>query len=341
MYDLITAVEDLIDILLKVIQGVLDTLFSLLGDALKAFRTLVTEPINIPVISWIYRQVAGHTLTMLDLFCLALAVPATLLYKLTFGVAHATPPFAEQQANDIVAALSDPATFPWPAIASKQASGSEGLLGSFPFPGSQALIPLAFLGLAFTDTWSDAIAYLKANRPPTNYTKDPAALYVSYSNIVFGLFARWLTAPFSLFATHGITTGETMQLSFWASGFLISAVNLVFTTAPKVGSPATGLAKFSIGYGVPLISTIGFFLTFLGIATTGVQIYEDATGKATYNAFQGIDNEVCMLPTALTALLEVKGEPAAEIAAAVLAAADFVFDLASGALGFTAALTSP
>lgn len=330
MYDIITAFEDLVDILLKVIQGVIDALISLTGGAIAGFQVMMNKPINIPVISWIYREVAHHPLTILDLFCLILAVPVTLLYKLTFGLPHATAPFTKQQADDIVATLSNPATFPWPAIACTGASNANLPVGSFPFPGSQILIPMSYVALAMADMWADAIAFLRKDksRLPTPYTKDGLALFVGGACIVCSLITHWLTAPFSLFPGSGNTTGEKMQLSFWGLGFSVVAIDLVFVGVALIAP------KCNLPYGVPVLSATGCLLTLMGLATTGVQIYESKGQEAEFNAFQGITNEITSLPTALTDLLLTEGDPESELAVAVLVGADWVFDLASGALNF-------
>lgn len=57
----------LINIIESIIVGVLDAL-----DA----------PIDIPVISWLYTKVSGNPLSILDLICLVVAIPTTIIYKI-------------------------------------------------------------------------------------------------------------------------------------------------------------------------------------------------------------------------------------------------------------------
>jgi hypothetical protein len=92
--------------------------------------------------------------------------------------------------------------------------------------------------------------------------------------------------------------------------------------------------KSDLLYGVPVLSATGCLLTLMGLATTGVQIYETKVHGAEFNVLQGIINEISSLPTALTDLLLTEGDPQSELAAAVLVGADWVFDLASGGLNF-------
>ncbi|MGO9935342.1 MAG: hypothetical protein ACLPV8_26490, partial [Steroidobacteraceae bacterium] len=138
MYDVINAIEKAVMSLLEVIESVVEVLLSFAGSALAGFQALLNQQIDIPVISWIYAKISDHPLTMLDLFCLVIALPMTLIYKLTFGLPNGTPPFTDASAKALVDQFSNPASFPWPAIASNSVSATQQLrrLGSFPFPGA-------------------------------------------------------------------------------------------------------------------------------------------------------------------------------------------------------------
>ncbi|KIJ50138.1 hypothetical protein M422DRAFT_245944 [Sphaerobolus stellatus SS14] len=65
---------------------------NLILSALNIFQTLVSDlaaalnaPINIPVISSVYKSVAGDDLSFMDLICLVGAIPATIGYKVVTG----------------------------------------------------------------------------------------------------------------------------------------------------------------------------------------------------------------------------------------------------------------
>ena len=160
IFDVINAIDKAVMLLLDLIESVVEALISLTGNALAGFQALLNKQIDIPVISWIYSEISDHPLTMLDLFCLTMAVPATLLYKLTFGLPDANPPFTDASAQAIVSQLSDPASFPWPAIASDQTVSARcKLLGDFPFPGAQFLMPGVSVFYALADALCDVTAY--------------------------------------------------------------------------------------------------------------------------------------------------------------------------------------
>jgi hypothetical protein len=330
VYDIITAIEDLVDIVLKVIQGVIDELLSLTGNALKGFQTLMNKQIDIPVISWIYKQISHHPLTILDLVSLALAVPATVLYKLTFGLPNATPPFTDQQTDQIVATFSDPSQFPWPAIASSGLTATPALVGSFPFEGAQVLIPNCFVFFTVADMAADGMAYIKAQTPAT-FAKAPAFFW-SIVKIIGALSTRWLTAPFPLFPTGGTTLPEKLQLAFWAAGFAPIAAGLVFA----MGSSGKAIPEFNALWGVPLISGIGTLLLLLGVAASGAQI----AYSPKINIFQAIQNVIAPLPIVLKFNLLTRGQPESAVALAILLGTDGVCDLGNGALGLVTAITT-
>jgi hypothetical protein len=182
MYDVINAIQKAVMCLLDVIESVVEVLLSLAGNALAGFQALLNKTIDIPVISWIYLKISDHPLTMLDLFCLTMAVPVTLIYKLTFGLPNATPPFTDEGAQTLIDEFSNPASFPWPAIASNGASPAAApkLLGSFPFGGAAILMPFIFGTYAICDVFTDLAAYGEMQKPPVaGEPPDPAATFLS------------------------------------------------------------------------------------------------------------------------------------------------------------------
>lgn len=269
MYDVIAAVQDAVMFLLDVIESVVEALISLAGNSLAGFQALFNKQIDIPVISWLYSEISGHPLTMLDLFCLVLAVPATLLYKLTFGLPDANPPFTDASAQAIVSQLSNPASFPWPAIASNQTvSAQRKLLGGFPFPGAQFLMPAVSVFYALADALCDLTAYqnLQITPFPEALPPDPVDSFLSQLNIITSMGSQWLTADYDIFASQS-SAAERMTLANWGLCFLPVATSLVFT----IGSSHRAIAEFNAKYGISLTCGIGLLLLAMGVATSVVQ----------------------------------------------------------------------
>ncbi|SEW44626.1 hypothetical protein SAMN05428988_5817 [Chitinophaga sp. YR573] len=88
--------SELITNLLGIIANLLiDTVGNIIGTVMDIIAALVagvvealTTPLDIPVISYIYNKFTGNDLTLLDLTCLIVSIPVTIIYKL---IKEATP----------------------------------------------------------------------------------------------------------------------------------------------------------------------------------------------------------------------------------------------------------
>ena len=88
--------KTLVDAALDGTKTAMDFFFKLGGEMLEEYLTIITRKIKIPIISTLWKTVItdGDELTLLDLFCLLGAVPATLAYKLMMfaKTGHIYPP---------------------------------------------------------------------------------------------------------------------------------------------------------------------------------------------------------------------------------------------------------
>ncbi len=90
--------------------------------------------IDIPVISWVYQQVTGDDLSLLDLSCLIAAIPVTICYKL---IANAAP-FPDNATTSALVSAPD-----WASI-QKIINNSPAMLTARPEgPAAEALAPAA------------------------------------------------------------------------------------------------------------------------------------------------------------------------------------------------------
>jgi len=73
--------------LLEIAKIVLTELFKLFNDFLEGIKEMLTSPLEIPVLSYIYKtQVTkGDDLSILDVACLVAAVPVTVVFKIATG----------------------------------------------------------------------------------------------------------------------------------------------------------------------------------------------------------------------------------------------------------------
>jgi hypothetical protein len=70
------------DLLLNTVENVLITAVDILEALAKGLLDAFTATISIPILSPLYKSITGNDLSMLDLACLIVAIPATLIYKL-------------------------------------------------------------------------------------------------------------------------------------------------------------------------------------------------------------------------------------------------------------------
>lgn len=76
------------DSLLKSVENVLLAAIDIFIALSQGSMDVLNATIDIPVISWLYKQITGNDLSLLDLICLVAAIPATIGYKL---IANAAP----------------------------------------------------------------------------------------------------------------------------------------------------------------------------------------------------------------------------------------------------------
>ncbi|QIX02072.1 hypothetical protein AMS68_007589 [Peltaster fructicola] len=100
---------DLLEDIIGVFQKLANTIIGSMGDFLLMITDSINTEIQIPVLSPLYRKLTGNELTVLDLACLLLAIPATIVYKIIYdGAAPASRPGgAEWKKKDMFKAELD------------------------------------------------------------------------------------------------------------------------------------------------------------------------------------------------------------------------------------------
>jgi len=72
----------LVDLILTTMENIAVTFLDIAADIVQGAMDLLDAPIDIPVISWLYGLITnGSKLSILDLVCLVVAIPSTLIYK--------------------------------------------------------------------------------------------------------------------------------------------------------------------------------------------------------------------------------------------------------------------
>ncbi|KAH8686166.1 hypothetical protein BGZ61DRAFT_533733 [Ilyonectria robusta] len=75
------------DLLLKTAKDVLVTVLDVFKLIVQEAFNMFDSPLNIPVLSQVYKLITGDELTIIDLVCLVSAIPATIIYKIICGKA--------------------------------------------------------------------------------------------------------------------------------------------------------------------------------------------------------------------------------------------------------------
>jgi hypothetical protein len=91
------------DLLLNTVENVLDETLHVLQVLAKDLLSTLQATISIPVISPLYKLVTGNDLSMLDLVCLVVAIPVTLIYKLVTNEA----PFPDNATSNALITAKD------------------------------------------------------------------------------------------------------------------------------------------------------------------------------------------------------------------------------------------
>jgi len=93
-----------VDVLLETAEHIVITVIDVFKDLVEGVLTAIDTPLNIPVISWLYKLITGgDELSFLDLVCLVVSIPATIIYKL---VENETP-FPNDATTDALINASD------------------------------------------------------------------------------------------------------------------------------------------------------------------------------------------------------------------------------------------
>lgn len=323
---LLTACQDIVQLVLLVIQDVIDAILTVAAAALQAGLQLLENEIHIPIISYLYQKITGSQLTILDLLCLIAAVPCTILYKIFFGGSDATAPFTSDQ----VAALpSTNLTWPWfassdssiqtpvPTAAPQDQGGLSGGLEALNICGM-------IIGLVTwtTDVAGDVLNLQNIGGEPPSKT---AMKIFGWSNLVSNVIQISIYLPWE---SELESTADRLALA--GSLFPFAACLADFTTLCAQGSQA----KFIASVGPGIIGVLGVVQLGIGIATA-VEMHKDGG----YNGYDETGAVLtCCSPLAKFGTYAAKGgDVAAVIAGVVMTVLDLADDLIVPILAYESA----
>ena len=285
------AAAEILSFVLDVIEDIAIALLDLVGGAITALQDTLNADIDIPIVSWLYKYVItgtvldpGDDLTILDLLCLIIAIPATILYKVLFGGASASPPFTSAQVSAITGS-----PIPWPNLSSAGA-------GSTPdptaiTPAQEALLAcgaLAYFLYAFCDMAIDG--YAAAQTGP-----DPLATFLSLAGIGLSIAIVGLTAPYNVLGKSegDWSEADKATVAYWAVSFAPVLLAIVFTIFSQAES------RF-----LPIVGPIA--LSIFGAGVLGVGVWttvEQALNSSYQNGWTVTGNIIAPIPASCAWLI--------------------------------------
>lgn len=242
-----------VDIVLQLINAAIDSMLDLMAGAAACLTAYLERQIDIPVISALYKLIFKDTLTMLDLICLILAVPTTIMYE----VLHDSAPFTSQQVTTI---LGTPIPWPWSGDFQAETAGPFAVLALAPTAYQGLLEVLATVtGAAYTacDVICD-LANIKGQESDGD-THDlvtgASALGIGFNLVAAIAGAPWYAPPPSQSPAAGYEQGT------FAAGMLPIIADTIFFTYRKK------LSRMQFQGGPWISMALGAVQTGMGIAT--------------------------------------------------------------------------
>ncbi|BCA53760.1 hypothetical protein W02_09000 [Nitrospira sp. KM1] len=286
------AAAEVITFVLDVIEDIAVALLDLIGEAITALQSVLNADIDVPIISWLYKYVItgtivdpGDDLTILDLLCLILAIPATILYKVLFGGANASAPFTSAQVNAIT---SSP--IPWPTLSSTGAQAAPGTMT----PTQEILLTLGgitYFLYAFCDMGIDVSA------AAADGEQDPFATFLSWAGIVLGVVILGVTVPYKVMSKseNDWSEADKATLTYWAFGFGPILLNIAFAILSNVKAES----RYFPVVGPIALSLFGAMSVGIGAWTT----VEQALDSSYKNGWTETGNIIAPIPTSCAWLL--------------------------------------
>lgn len=313
---LLTASEAIVLLVLDAIQGVIDAILTAASAALQAALQLLENEIDIPIISYLYKEIAGSPLTILDLLCLILAVPCTILYKIFLGGSDATAPFTSDQATALCASSF---TWPWlgnlnPSIQTTRPAAEPQDQG----PPNEALTILSTLGIivGFATTVTDIAGdMLNLSTDDSNSPDKEVTKLIGWTNVATSFIQICIYLPWSVGFREPLSTANWLDLAGSEFPLFVLLADIVCLLAQE------SQVKFIPLVGPAFVGVLGAVQLGIGIATV-VEMKKDG-GYNDCDKAGAILN--CCSP--LCKFGSYVGGEAAIVAGAVMGVFDFAGDM--------------
>lgn len=257
--EVLLAVKEVLLLAIDGIEAILIALCELAGSAIEKFQKLIDTPIDIPIISWIYKEITGSELTLLNLLCLAVAVPVTILYEFTFQKA----PFPSRSSVEQFKAQP----LPWPSLPGTIAKKQVGADGE-PLEG--------WAGIALILNVITWILYGPADAFGDTRIEDHIPCMLGDTAIIIeAALTQMLGAPWTIIAQSEHTLTETFIIVAWAAAWCPIIADTIFEVANT--RTITRIPIFGEIDGALISMTLGCVL--LGIGSYAVELMREEEEK--------------------------------------------------------------
>jgi len=270
--DFTDIVEDIAVVLIDLLEDLTVIVLDQASVAITWLQDILEYQIDIPVLSWIWKELTGVPLSLLNLFSLMWGIPSTLISKIIWG-GGTKPLFPDAEAKLI---LSQPIA--WPAVGNAKAIKPPQLLT----PGSPEISEnLAFwlaelalmlgVGYATFDVVSDL----------STETDNPTA-FESISTLVLSAAIFGLTSPLHALARPRSewTTGDILAVIVWTCAGIGVGLNIISVVA----SECEKLARHWAPAGPIVVGSMGVLGMLVGIFAMLAYLLDKDSG---YNAADG------------------------------------------------------
>lgn len=226
---LVSAGMDVADFVIGALDNVVDAILDLVEAAITGLIGVdgkggtLNHELHVPVISWMYEHwLKAGKLTLLDVACLGVALPGTLLFKL---MNNNRPPFEGITAEEIENGL-----LPWPSKgdSTEQSTAPTVRADTLQVMGEVAAT-LQFMnaGCAFlTDLWA-------AEPEPEPPNTDPDRTFISMCSMVTSFSVQCLTTPAEQINKSDPSAADNATLRWWSLGYLPLVVDAIYMYAEK------------------------------------------------------------------------------------------------------------
>ena len=226
--EFLEAAEIVVLFVLDVVEDILIALLDLIGGpngALSTLQTTLNKWIEIPIITWLWKHVItdDDPFSILDLVCLIMALPGTILYKLLFAASDPkNKPFTSDQVASVLGK-----DIPWPSFGT---AASPDRVNDIDADDDSSIYVILFAlgGISYflytvVDVSIDIMASVSEDE------EDPLATFLSWSGIVISCAILGLTAPYKIFGKDGWSEADKATVALWAVSFAPTLLNTGFT----------------------------------------------------------------------------------------------------------------